>query len=55
MYFSDEDANDSDPLLGSVEAARQSTLIAKRQQREEIVYALDIVLQGDGETVFFDA
>jgi protocatechuate 3,4-dioxygenase, alpha subunit len=55
MYFSDEDANDSDPLLGTVEAARRSTLIAERQQREGIVYVFDIVLQGDGETVFFDA
>ena len=55
MYFSDEAANESDPLLMTVEAGRRPTLIAQRRQGEGIVYVFDIVLQGDGETVFFDA
>jgi protocatechuate 3,4-dioxygenase, alpha subunit len=34
---------------------RQRTLIAQRSQRGgQVVYTFDIVLQGEGETVFFD-
>ena len=57
FYFSDEaDANANDPVLGSVDAARRSTLIAVRGDGPgaPVVYRLDIHLQGDGETVFFD-
>jgi protocatechuate 3,4-dioxygenase alpha subunit len=56
MYFSDEGGNETDPLLSGVAEDRRSTLIAQRSlQNERVVYVFDIVLQGDGETVFFDA
>ncbi len=57
MYFSDEQAaNEADPVLNLIEQkTRRSTLIANRSERGgNVVYTFDIVLQGDGETVFFD-
>ncbi|RXZ71918.1 protocatechuate 3,4-dioxygenase subunit alpha [Agromyces albus] len=52
-YFDDEpDRNDRDRLLGDVDPARRSTLIA--QADGEASYRFDIRLQGDGETVFLD-
>ena len=56
LYFEDEaDANQADPVLTMVDPAHRPTLIAKKEKRgSETVYRLDIVLQGDGETVFFD-
>jgi protocatechuate 3,4-dioxygenase, alpha subunit len=55
LYFSDEAKNDADPILALVPAERRATLIAKRADRNgQAVYTLDIRLQGDGETVFFD-
>lgn len=56
LYFSDEaDANAADPVLGSVPAARRPSLIAKRHDTDSgPVYRLDIHMQGDAETVFFD-
>ena len=56
LYFDDEaEANQTDPVLGMVDPAHRTTLIAKKEKRGgETVYRLDIVLQGDGETVFFD-
>ena len=56
IYFADEEANESDPMLASVAAARRQTLIARREQAADGVprYCLDIVLQGEDETVFFD-
>ena len=52
MYFSDE----ADPILATVPADRRGTLIAKRDDTPGgVVYRFDIRLQGDGETVFFDA
>jgi protocatechuate 3,4-dioxygenase alpha subunit len=53
IYFSDEPANASDPVLALVPAERRDTLIAKRGA--DGVLRLDIRLQGDGETVFFEA
>ncbi len=57
IYFSDEErANRSDPVLSSTPDSRRATLIAQRRQTAGgIVYDLDIRLQGEGETVFFDA
>jgi protocatechuate 3,4-dioxygenase alpha subunit len=59
MYFSDEvDANMRDPVINLIEwEARRQTLIAQREERDggQVVYRFDIRLQGDGETVFFDA
>ena len=54
LYFGDEDeANKADPVLNSIEHQnRVSTLIAERDG--DGVYSFDIVLQGEGETIFFD-
>ena len=51
IYFADEpDANATDPVLGTVPAARRETLLA---QPTDDGYRFDIRLQGPGETVFF--
>lgn len=57
VYFSDETAaNDEDPVLAVVEAARRPTLIARREDAPGgVVYHFDIHIQGPEETVFFDA
>ncbi len=56
IYFDDEAAaNATDPILALVPGDRRDTLIAKRDASAKgIVYRLDIHLQGDKETVFFD-
>lgn len=57
LYFADEaEANRVDPVLNLIEqASRRRTLIAERREGgERPVYVLDIHLQGDAETVFFD-
>ena len=54
LYFSDE-ANDNDPLLNAVDAARRQTLIAEQKEIEgNIEYHFDIYMQGEKETVFFE-
>jgi protocatechuate 3,4-dioxygenase alpha subunit len=54
LYFDDEQAaNAADPILALVPAERRGTLMAERQG-DGPVYRLDIVLQGESETVFFD-
>ena len=55
IYFADEAANASDPLLSSIEddSARRS-LLASREGGNPAVYRFDIVLQGEGETAFLD-
>lgn len=57
IYFSDEGpANQADPVLSSVAEARRSTLIAVlRETAAGRVYEFELRLQGEGETVFFDA
>jgi protocatechuate 3,4-dioxygenase alpha subunit len=55
IYFSDEATTGADPILALVPADRRGTLIARRADRGgQAVYAFDIRIQGDGETVFFD-
>src|SRR3712207_1813397 len=55
LYFADEAANDADPILRRVPAERLSTLLARRAKTDgQAVYRFDIVLQGRGETVFFN-
>lgn len=56
IYFSDEvEVNDSDPVLGSVDPKRRSTLIADRDDSRAVPrYQFDVYLQGQKETVFFD-
>jgi protocatechuate 3,4-dioxygenase alpha subunit len=53
IYFADEAANATDPILALVPSDRRATLIAKRAA-DRPVYGFDIRLQGEGETVFFD-
>lgn len=58
LYFENEPANASDPVLLCVPADRRPTLLARRAADKELadkplVYRFDIVLQGAGETAFF--
>ena len=53
IYFEDEAANAADPILALVPEDARSTLIARRTGAG--TYSFDIRLQGDGETVFFEA
>jgi protocatechuate 3,4-dioxygenase alpha subunit len=52
IYFSDDPANEEDAILAIVDPVRRASLIAKREG-DEPSYRFDIVLQGEGETVFF--
>jgi protocatechuate 3,4-dioxygenase, alpha subunit len=52
MYFADEPSNGEDTVLSLVPASRRGTLLANRVGSD--AYRFDIVLQGAGETVFFD-
>lgn len=53
LYFEDEPANEIDPILLLVPEHRRGTLIARRiEGQSPTTYIHDIVLQGDGETVF---
>lgn len=56
LYFSDEGANQTDPMLNLIEdSRRRQTLIANREESGDLpTYRFDIVLQGDRETVFFN-
>lgn len=56
LYFSDESANQNDPVLNTIPRERRPTLIAQRQDFGDVpTYHFDIHLQGEQETVFFDA
>jgi protocatechuate 3,4-dioxygenase alpha subunit len=54
IYFPNEPLNQSDPVLSSVPAARRETLIAARTAENASTYRVNIALQGERETVFFD-
>ena len=54
IYFDGEAANATDPVLALVPADRRATLIATRKAGAGSTYVLDIHLQGDKETVFFE-
>jgi protocatechuate 3,4-dioxygenase, alpha subunit len=56
LYFEDEaEANAADFVLGKIpDPRRRATLIARREEGAVPKYRLDIHLQGDDETVFFD-
>jgi protocatechuate 3,4-dioxygenase alpha subunit len=56
LYFEDEaEANGTDYVLNKImDPRRRQTLIARREPGEPARYGLDIHLQGDRETVFFD-
>jgi protocatechuate 3,4-dioxygenase, alpha subunit len=54
IYFPDEAGNAEDFALGLVEARRRGTLIARRVPGVEGLLRWDVIMQGAGETVFFD-
>lgn len=56
LYFEDEPGNDDDQLLSSIEEpARRETLIAALVPGDDLpTYRFDIILRGEGETVFLD-
>jgi protocatechuate 3,4-dioxygenase alpha subunit len=55
IYFADEPANATDPVLLSIPAERRATLLARLEEEGEIpVYRFDIHMQGEQETVFFE-
>ncbi len=58
LYFEDEPTNAGDPVLQSVPEGRRETLLARREPGKTVetvvVYRFDIVLQGAGETAFFN-
>jgi protocatechuate 3,4-dioxygenase alpha subunit len=55
LYFEDEPGNADDPILQLIPPERRATLIATRRDEGAIaIYTLDIVLQGERETVFLN-
>ena len=54
VYFAGEAANAEDPVLALVPAERRETLLAKLVAGQTNAWAIEIRLQGDAETVFFD-
>ena len=54
IYFPGEAANETDFALGLVDTARRGTLIAKKVGDEAGRLEWNVILQGPGETVFFD-
>jgi protocatechuate 3,4-dioxygenase alpha subunit len=54
IYFPDEPANATDFALNLVEPGRRGTLIAKKAAAQSGLLEWNVILQGPGETVFFD-
>jgi len=59
VYFPNESGNAADPILKLVPPERRATLIASRsgesaENARENILEWNVVMQGDGETVFFD-
>jgi len=58
LYFADEPANETDPVLQRVPFERRTTLLAQRisdgVDEALPIYRFDIVLQGANETAFFN-
>ena len=54
LYFEGSEGLETDPILDLVPASRRKTLVARRTAENPVSYGFDIVLQGEGETVFFD-
>jgi len=57
IYFSDEtEANATDKVFNLAPKERQHTLIAQRSEKNgQVFYTFNIYMQGENETVFFDA
>jgi protocatechuate 3,4-dioxygenase alpha subunit len=54
IYFPDETANADDFVLNLVEPARRGTLVAHKLAGQDGNLEWNVILRGDGETVFFD-
>lgn len=54
VYFAGEPANAHDPVLALVPEERRATLLAKPAAGQPHTWSIEIRLQGEGETVFFD-
>ncbi len=54
IYFPDEPSNLVDFALNLVEANRRHTLVARKIDARPGALGWDVILQGPGETVFFD-
>jgi protocatechuate 3,4-dioxygenase alpha subunit len=54
IYFAGDLANPTDPALTLVPAERRGTLMAKPDSTHPGHWNLDLRLQGEQETVFFD-
>jgi len=56
LYFADEaEANETDPVLSAIDdPVARKTLLAVPVPGMPGTYRFDIILQGDGETVFFE-
>jgi protocatechuate 3,4-dioxygenase alpha subunit len=52
LYFPGDEANESDPALSNIPEGDRARLIA--QAGADNIFRFDIVLQGDGETPFFE-
>ena len=55
IYFPEEPGNNQDFALNLVEAGRRGTLIAKKIDGRPGALEWNVILQGPGETVFFEA
>lgn len=55
MYFPGEPSNETDPILRLLPPERWPTLIATPSREEANVLMWNVVMQGENETVFFDA
>jgi len=53
MYFPDDPANDSDPVMQLIPPERRHTLIAQQNANSPGSFEWNVVLQGQDETVFF--
>ena len=54
LYFARDAANAGDRVLSMVPAERRETLLAHPLPEQPDTWHMDIRLQGEGETVFFD-
>jgi protocatechuate 3,4-dioxygenase alpha subunit len=54
IYFADDPGNAGDEVLSRVPASRRATLIALPTRGEATDFEWNVVLQGEGETVFFE-
>ena len=54
IYFPDEPGNAGDFALSLVEPGRRGTLIARKAPGVDGLLKWDVIMQGPGETVFFD-